>query len=50
MREVVEMNYIQIDVDSLEIGNKKQLGIFSSSADNERTTDHDDDYYYYYYR
>ena len=28
MREIVELNYIQIDVDSFEIGDKKQLGIF----------------------
>ena len=43
MREIVELNYIQIDVDYFEIGDKKQLGIFLSSAHNERRTDHDDD-------
>ena len=43
MREIVELNYIQIDVYSFKIGDKKQLGIFLSIADNERRTDHDDD-------
>ena len=43
MREIVELNYIQIDVYSFEIGDKKQLGIVLSIADNERRTDHDDD-------
>ena len=48
MREIMELNYIQISVDSFEIGDKKQLGIFLSRADTKRRTNHDggddDDY------
>ena len=43
MREIVELNYIQIDVESFELGDKMQLGLFLSSADNERRPNHDDD-------
>ena len=48
MKEIWQLNYIKADVDSLEIGDERQLELFLSNDDikSSSRTDHYDYYYH----